>query len=184
MKRSRILIACAATAAISITATAGAASHYLITSTKQIKPSVRHALKGDRGPRGYSGVDGTIGPIGPPGAQGAQGAPGPSTVSRLTHVSHTVAIGPDQVQLISVACPAGQSVVSGGFGVIGTAFISDGYGGAWTVGVDTYGSGDTYNQTVFANCAVTGQAVAARVRASVDARYATLVKARLASHPS
>jgi hypothetical protein len=47
-----------------------AASHYLITSTKQIKPSVLKALKGKTGRTGPKG------PAGPAGAAGQQGSPG------------------------------------------------------------------------------------------------------------
>ncbi|MGA2471798.1 MAG: hypothetical protein ABSG64_14045 [Solirubrobacteraceae bacterium] len=49
--------------------TAWAAHHYLITSTKQIKPSVLNSLKGKAGP---------VGPTGLQGIQGIQGAQGPS----------------------------------------------------------------------------------------------------------
>ena len=50
-----------------------AASHYLITSTKQIKPSVLKSLKGANGKNGASGANGTNGTNGAPGEKGANG---------------------------------------------------------------------------------------------------------------
>jgi len=55
-----------------------AANHYLLNSTKQIKPSVLKALRGKTGPRGAVGRVGPVGPAGPAGQQGETGAAGPS----------------------------------------------------------------------------------------------------------
>jgi len=52
------------------------AAKYVITSTKQIKPSVVKALKGKAGPVGPAGAQGPAGPAGPKGDVGAQGSQG------------------------------------------------------------------------------------------------------------
>lgn len=53
-----------------------AAKKYLITSTKQISPSVLKALKGKAGPAGATGAQGPAGPAGPQGAPGVNGKDG------------------------------------------------------------------------------------------------------------
>ena len=57
-------------------AAAAIQSHYLITSTKQIKPSVLKQLKGARGPRGATGATGSQGAQGLKGDTGLQGSKG------------------------------------------------------------------------------------------------------------
>src|ERR1700730_383780 len=67
-----------ATLALFFAMTGGAiaAKHYLINSTRQIKPSVLKALRGNRGPAGNAGAVGPSGPAGKEGAPGKQGPPG------------------------------------------------------------------------------------------------------------
>ena len=53
-----------------------AAHHYLISSTKQIKPSVLKSLKGNTGKTGPAGPGGPAGPAGPGGPAGPAGPAG------------------------------------------------------------------------------------------------------------
>lgn len=76
-----------------------AATHYLITSTSQIKPSVRAALKGKAGPagrageKGAPGAAGATGPAGPAGAAGPAGNAGSSGSSGTSVTSATIGKG-------------------------------------------------------------------------------------------
>jgi hypothetical protein len=57
-----------------------AATHYLITSKKQISPKVLKDLKGNKGAAGKTGAAGTPGAQGVPGKEGPQG-PGASQIT-------------------------------------------------------------------------------------------------------
>jgi Collagen triple helix repeat (20 copies) len=64
---------------VALGGSAAAATHYLITSTHQISPGVRKALKGAKGktgPRGQKGAAGLTGATGTPGAPGPKGDTG------------------------------------------------------------------------------------------------------------
>jgi hypothetical protein len=56
--------------------TAVATTHYLLTSTSQIKPSVLKKLEGNTGPQGSPGAQGAAGTQGAAGLQGATGPQG------------------------------------------------------------------------------------------------------------
>jgi hypothetical protein len=92
-KPSPAMIVAIVALVVALGGTAVAAKHYLITSTKQIKPSVLKRLRGDRGPqgspgpRGPAGATGAQGPAGPQGSQGAGGAPGAPATTLFARVS-------------------------------------------------------------------------------------------------
>lgn len=142
------------------------ASHYFITSTNQIKPSVLNKLKGKRGPRGATGPMGPTGPAGPQGATGLQGPAGPSNLSAIVTVAGpTVEAENDKVKGAAAECPAGDRAVSGGgdgsiSGLIDSEMETSHT--SWFILVYNT-SGITLKIHATVECATGGQAVAARV---------------------
>jgi Collagen triple helix repeat (20 copies) len=61
---------------LAMSGSALAATHYLITSTRQISPAVLKSLKGNSGPAGAAGAAGPLGAQGPQGTSGTNGTSG------------------------------------------------------------------------------------------------------------
>jgi|GEM_PF-3528553 len=82
-----------------------AASHYLISSTKQINPKILKKLKGATGKTGPAGVTGKEGPA---GKEGKTGPPGPEGVSGVLRWRTSIALAgtslaePAKVELAKV----------------------------------------------------------------------------------
>ena len=106
---------------ISLGGGAYAAVHYRITALHQIKPSVRHELRGVAGPQG------------PPGATAAV-VPPKFVLSTATSTKNLTSTAP--LVALTVDCPAGQQAVSGGFDGLGDIVTSNGRstdGQGWVV---------------------------------------------------
>lgn len=73
-KYSGVTVVAATVGVLLVASGAAAAGHFIITNVRQIKPSVRAELKGDRGPRGLRGATGAPGLQGPQGVAGAAGS--------------------------------------------------------------------------------------------------------------
>ena len=79
-----------------------------VTKSK-LAAEVRNGL---RGPAGRAGPKGDTGPIGP---KGDTGPTGPAGLSNITTVRVTASVPPSQYGGEPAVCPAGSSVVGGGF---------------------------------------------------------------------
>jgi hypothetical protein len=123
-------VAVALAAFFSLSSGALAARHLLITSTKQIKPSVLAAIRGHAGRAGGAGVPGSPGAPGAKGPVGEAGAPGtPSVIptvlgpeqteSGVWHGAYEIQEGRNRYRLTaSFPIPLPQSLTTGSVGYI------------------------------------------------------------------
>ena len=153
--------------------TAVAARHYLITSTRQIKPSVLHALYGARGPAGPPGPSGPAGAPGTPGAPGPRGEAAPNQLSSLTIVhAPDTKVSPGKEATSVATCPSGSHAVSGGeysgFAVRNGSEMSADHQ-SWIVLVTNL-SGVETNLEAIVYCATAGEAIAASAPGAAHAR--------------
>jgi hypothetical protein len=160
--------------------TAAAAHHFLITSTRQIKPSVLRAL---HGAAGRAGPTGASGPSGPQGPAGTQGPAGPSNLSALSIVrAPDLLVKPTKEATSIATCPNGSHVVAGGeysgFATRNGSEMSADHQ-SWIVLVTNL-SGIEVNLEAIAYCAGAGQAVAAAAPRAAHARAVRQAQAMLA----
>ena len=134
----RLVVAAAVLAALGCASGAAAATHYLVTSINQIKPSVRVALKGNRGPRGFAGTAGAAGAQGPQGVPGMAGAAGSARAVAVVNADGSFLQGVGFPKNVTGVSHTGGSgiyciILSGGFdpsdamATLSQGFISDGF---------------------------------------------------------
>lgn len=117
----------------SLAGTGFAASHYLITSVSQIRPSVRHALQGKRGAPGPRGPQGVTGPQGAVGVRGAQGVTGPQGATGATglidfadeYVQSDYEVATAPTEHVTVNCLNGDYALNGGYTSVNTVITTN-----------------------------------------------------------
>lgn len=124
--------------------------------------------------QGPAGIPGPVGPAGPAGPAG------PTVVGKLTTVYAVKTIAAGAIDGVTVACPAGQRVVSGGFMTYGgPVWLSKSYDGvSWTAGVDNYDWSIATEAQVYASCAPAGVAIASSAGSTRNTKIARDIAAR------
>jgi hypothetical protein len=110
-----------------VVAAASSTAATIVVTSKQIKDGsiqavdlsakAKKALKGARGAPGPAGARGAQGPAGVQGPQGIQGPPGAPGIQRLRLVTAAVTVPVGGQEQAEAACPAGETAVSGGYGL-------------------------------------------------------------------
>jgi hypothetical protein len=145
---------------VALGGTSVAVSHYVITSTSQIKPTVLRKLRGAKGPAG---------PAGPPGPPGSPATVYQLALKGLTSVTGpTAVVQPGAVKSATALCPPGSRAVSGGgSGGVADINISEmqhGHVGWFIVVVNRTPIREFIHAE--AQCSPAGEAVAARLQGS------------------
>jgi hypothetical protein len=134
------------------------------------------------------GAAGPTGPAGPAGAAGAAGPAGPSVISKMTPVKALASLVAGDTDIFTVACPAGMSVVNGGFTIfLGDVWLNKTYDGrSWSVGISNfYGTIASTGNEIWGFCAPTGSAIAGISTKSAAVTKSTrdaLIKADIAKY--
>jgi hypothetical protein len=153
------------------------ANGWVITRIGQIKPSVRHQLRGNVGPQGSAGPAGATGPAGIPGV--------------VIVESTMVTLASGAVNGTFAACPAGDVALGGGWDggtappVLATVAYNDPIGNntAWDVTMVDNQSGQSSTFAAVVECApaANGAAIAHVSRTTVEreaAQATATVRAR------
>jgi hypothetical protein len=112
MRKCAMTVGAAVIAVLVVAGGATAASRFIITNINQIKPSVRHQLKGNTGPQGPQGSQG---PQGAAGATGAQGPAGPQSFTVTEADGAVTALPASTLTTVAVDCPSGDIATGGGW---------------------------------------------------------------------
>ena len=128
------------------------------------------------------------GPRGSQGPPGPQGPAGPTVLGRIVRVEASKTIAAGDIDSVTVGCPAGYGVVSGGWVLIsglGVPFYEDTFGSrtSWTVGMDNFSSSTSATGTAIAFCAPAGQALTpAKASGNIRERINALEARQRAAH--